>query len=160
MKCLRLVCLVSLIVTPIFAAASDNSNSWVDLCSLDERTPKPTSSSRHELDERTPKPTSSSKHELDDSDDSDTEVTFPKNDKIATCQLALLNIRTYLEATFNALNGEQPNIDDAIKTWEQYKLLHAAKAPSMSQELQRLKELQDASAQSNGAGNNEADNEK
>jgi hypothetical protein len=137
MKCLRLVCLVSLIIPPIFATAGDGS--WENLYSLDE----------------TPKPTSSSRHGDDDSDDSDTEVSVThRNDKIAAIQLSLLDTRVRLEAIFNALNCEQPNIDEAIVALSHYQCLLIAKVPTMLQELQRIKELQDASAQSNG------DNEK
>jgi len=129
MKCLHLVCLVSLIITPIFAAnrTDHNSDSWEDLSTLT----KTNSGSRS--------------HGDNDSDDSETEAAVTqKSDKHTALLLYLLHIRTHLEGIFNSLNTEQPNFDEVTVALSQYQCVLVAKIPSM------LQELQDASAQSNG----------
>ncbi len=138
MKCLRLVCLFSLFITPIFAATGNDS--WEDLCALTKKSNiKPSDDGNSD----------------NESDSSDTEETCTtKNDQLAACQLYLLDMRTNIDNVFNALRGDHPKIDDAIAALSQCQCLLSAKVPTMLQELQRLKELQDASAQSNG------DNEK
>ena len=91
MKCLHLVCLVSLIITPIFAAnrTDHNSDSWEDLITLT----KTNSGSRS--------------HGDNDSDDSETEAAVTqKSDKHTALLLYLLHIRTHLEGIFNSLAVE------------------------------------------------------
>jgi len=129
MKCLRLVCLVSFIITPIFASDSDSDADWEDL--------EP--------------PTRKIVSDDCSSEDSDTEISVSKkNDKVATIQLYLLDMRASIESIFNSLNCAQPNFDMSAVALSLYQCSVIDKVPSMLQELQRLKELQDASAQSKG----------
>ncbi len=139
MKCLRLVCLVSFIITPIFASDSDSDADWEDLAKQKVRT-NPLSSAF----------TKSSDH--DESDESDTDVAAPrKNPKLAALQLSLLDMRALLDKVFNSLNAAQPNFDEAIDALSQHQHLLAEKIPGMVLQFQLLKkELQDASAQSKG----------
>ena len=133
MKCLRLVCLFSFITIPIYAAADDSIDDWEDLAEQSAQSTKAIVS--------------------DDcsSEDSDTEISVSqKNDKVATIQLYLLDMRARIESIFNSLNCAQPDFDKSAVALSQYQCLVIDKVPSMLQELRRIKELQDASAQSNG----------
>jgi hypothetical protein len=59
-------------------------------------------------------------------------------------------MRASIESIFNSLNCAQPNFDMSAVALSLYQCSVIDKVPSMLQELQRLKELQDASAQSKG----------
>ena len=127
MKCLRLVCLVYFIITSIFA--SDSDADWENL----------------------DPPTKAIASGYCSSEDSDTEISVSKkNDKVATIQLYLLDMRASIEIIFNSLNCAQPDFDKSAVALSLYQCSVINKVPSMLQELQRLKELQDASAQSKG----------